>query len=147
MNASTLRAVALCLLLGLGAAAQASPTRLPIPPSAAELNLSPAQQLEWEALQADAIAMRQQLLSDVANNLPELEAALSSPNADLGLLAQHVQSQALYALWQTQPIRQRRLAFYQSLDPQQQAQVRTWLIGVVQRLERVIAAVQVLQAD
>ncbi len=146
MNARTFRALALSLLLAGSAVTQAMPARFPTPPSAAELNLSPQQQLEWEALQADAVALRQQLLVDLASNLPELEAALAAPDADLDLLAQHVQSQVLYALWQTQPIRQRRLAFYQSLDPQQQTQVRTWLIGVVQRLERVISAVQVLQA-
>ena len=115
--------------------------------SAQQLELSPAQQAEWEALQADAIELRRQLLEDVADNLPELEQALAAPDADLGLLAQHVQSQVLYALWQTQPIRERRLAFYESLNPEQQALVRDWLIAVVQRLERVVSAVQLLQAD
>jgi len=147
MSISTLRALVLGLAISCSAvAAQAGPMRFPQPPSAEQLNLSPQQQAEWEALQADAIKLRQQLLSDVANNLPELEAALAEPNADLGLVAQHVQSQLLYALWQTQPIRQRRLAFYESLNSEQQTLVRNWLIGVVQRLERVIAAVEVLQA-
>lgn len=127
----------------------AQATTLPIlnPPSAEQLQLSPAQAQEWAALQADAVALRRQLLADVAQDLPALEQALAAPDADLGLLAQHVQSQVLYALWQTQPIRERRLAFYESLDAAQQAQVRDWLIGVVQRLERLIEAAQVLQAE
>ena len=144
---TTLIAFAALVLSWTSAAAQASPARLPLPPSAQQLQLTPAQASEWEALQADAIGLRQQLLSDVAHNLPALEQALAAPDADLELLVQHLQSQVLYALWQTQPIRDRRLAFYQSLNAQQQTLVRDWLIAVVQRLQRVIAAVQVLQAE
>lgn len=148
MKRTVIRALLLGAVLSVGAInASAGPARFPQPPSAQQLELSPAQQAEWEALQADAIELRRQLLEDVADNLPELEQALAAPDADLGLLAQHVQSQVLYALWQTQPIRERRLAFYESLNPEQQALVRDWLIAVVQRLERVVSAVQLLQAD
>ncbi len=139
---ATLLAASLCL-----GSAQANTLPIFNPPSAEQLHLSPEQAQEWAALQADAIALRRQLLAEVAQDLPALEQALAAPDADLGLLAQHVQSQVLYALWQTQPIRERRLAFYESLDPDQQAQVRSWLIGVVQRLERLIEAAQVLQAQ
>jgi hypothetical protein len=126
--------------------AEAGPFRLMQPPTAAELKLSHAQQQEWEALQADARALRRQLLADLETSLPELEAALAEPEADLGLLSQHVQSQVLFALWQTQAIRQRRLAFYESLAPDQQARVRAWLVDVVRGVERLIAAARVLQA-
>jgi len=125
---------------------EAGPLRSMQPPSAAQLNLSPAQQVEWEALQTDARALRRQLLADLETSLPQLEAALAEPEADLGLLSQHVQSQVLFALWQSQSIRQRRLAFYESLAPDQQALVRAWLVDVVRGIERLIAAARVLQA-
>jgi len=126
--------------------AEAGPLRLMQPPSAGQLNLSPAQQLEWEALQTDARALRRQLLADLEASMPELEAALAEPEADLGLLSQHVQSQVLFALWKSQSIRQRRLEFYESLAPDQQALMRAWLVDAVRGIERLIAVARALQA-
>lgn len=133
------------LLTANPATVAAGPLQLLQPPDATQLMLSPAQQIEWEALQSDARSLRSQLLTDLEASLPELEAALAEPDADLGLLSQHVQSQLLFALWQTQSIRQRWLAFYESLSPTQQAEVRSWLVDAVRGIERIIAAARTLQ--
>ena len=49
------------------------------------------------------------------------------------------------ALLEQRQLRNRRLAFYESLDPAQQAQVRAFLIEVSERAERAIRAFEVLQ--
>lgn len=149
MSYSTLKAVVLVLALVLTsnpAPAQTPPSGFPLPPTASELQLTPAQTAEWLSIQADAKAFRQSLLAELATGLPALEADLAATDADLGVISQRVQSQLLYALWRSQPIRQRRMAFYQSLDPAQQATVHQWLVQVVDSLERVVAAAQVLSA-
>ena len=139
------------LLLALGltltaAPASALPAGIPSPPTAAELGLTSAQQSEWDAIRTDAIAFHQSLLVELASGLPALEAELNAPNADLEQISQRVQSQLLYAAWRSQPIRQRRMAFYQSLDPAQQTIVRDWLSQVVYRLQKLVSAAQLLSA-
>jgi hypothetical protein len=147
MSFHQLTGLLFALALALTAApASALPAGIPLPPSAAELGLTPAQQGEWEAIRSDALAFRQSLLEELALGLPALEADLSAPDADLGAISQRLQSQLLYAAWRSQPIRQRRLAFYQSLDPAQQMIVREWLAEVVNRLQRVVSATQLLSA-
>ena len=44
-------------------------------------------------------------------------------------------------------LRDRRLAFYDSLNPTQQAQVRAYLIAMAERAERAIRAFEVLQGS
>ncbi|MCB1588012.1 MAG: Spy/CpxP family protein refolding chaperone [Xanthomonadales bacterium] len=114
------------------------------PPTASELALTPEQATEWAAIQADAIAFRQSLLDELSAGLPVLADDLAATDADLPAIVQQLQSQALYALWRSQPIRQRRMDFYLSLTPAQQQQVRQWLIEVVHGLERVVAAADAL---
>ena len=44
-------------------------------------------------------------------------------------------------------LRERRLAFYASLNPQQQAQVREFLMVMIDRADRAIRAFEVLQGE
>lgn len=126
--------------------AQPLPTAIPLPPTATELQLTPAQTAEWQSIQNDAREFRQSLLIELTTGLPALEADLAATDADLADITQRIQSQVLYALWRSQPIRQRRMAFYHSLEPDQQAAVRAWLADVTASLQRVVAAAHVLSA-
>lgn len=115
------------------------------PPTAAELGLTAAQAAEWQAIQADAQALRQATLDQVKAELDQTQAALAEPDADLRAIGQEYQSIAFAALLEQRQLRNRRLAFYESLDPAQQAQVRAFLIEVSERAERAIRAFEVLQ--
>lgn len=134
----------LVLGLSLGNPLAAAIPVMPAAPTASELNLTPAQAAEWAAIQADARAFRQSLLDELATGLPLLAEDLAASDADLPAIGQQLQSQLLYALWRSQPIRQRRMAFYLQLDPAQQAQVRAWMVEVVHGLQRVVAAADAL---
>ena len=145
MFQSTFKAIVVTLALAANSvSAQPLPTAIPLPPTATELQLTAAQTAQWQSIQNDAREFRQSLLFELATGLPALEADLAASDADLAVITQRVQSQVLYALWRSQPIRQRRMAFYQSLNPEQQAAVRAWLADVTASLQRAVAAAQVL---
>lgn len=115
------------------------------PPTASELGLTAAQAAEWQAIQTDAQALRQATLDQVKAELDQTQAALAEPDADLGAIGQEYQAIALAALLEQRQLRNRRLDFYESLDPAQQAKVRAFLIEVSERAERAIRAFEVLQ--
>lgn len=142
--------LALALVAGIAGAGQAVAgpfINRPTPPSAAELGLDASQTAEWKAIQAEALALRQDTLMQVKLELAETRAALAEPGVDLRAIGQGYQSIALTALMEQRQLRDRRLAFYQQLNPQQQAQVREFLIEVTERAERAIRALEVLQGE
>jgi hypothetical protein len=142
--------LALALFAGLASAshAVAGPfLNRPIPPSASELGLDATQAAEWKAIQGDAQALRQDTLMLVKLELAQTREALAEPDADLRAIGQNYQSIALAALMEQRQLRDRRLAFYSELNPQQQAQVRQFLIEVTERAERAIRAFEVLQGE
>ncbi|GMU43012.1 MAG: Spy/CpxP family protein refolding chaperone [Xanthomonadales bacterium] len=146
MIRKTLLALALIAsLAGTGHAVAGSFLDRPTPPTAAELGLSPAQAAEWQAIQADAKALRSATLEQVKTELDRTQAALAEPDADLAAIGQEYQSIAFAALLEQRQLRNRRLAFYESLNPDQQARVRAFLIEVSERAERAIRAFEVLQ--
>lgn len=142
--------LALALVAGLASTghAVAGPFfNRPTPPTAAELGLSATQTGEWQAIQADAKALRESTLQSVQAELADTKSALASPNADLRAIGTGYQSIALTALMEQRQLRDRRLAFYDSLNPDQQAQVREYLIVMTERAERAIRAFEVLQGS
>ena len=148
MNRRTL--LALALVAGFASANQvvAGPFfNRPTPPSAVELGLDAAQTAEWQAIQADAMALRQDTLMHVKLELAQTRESLAEPDADLRAIGQDYQSIALTALMEQRQLRERRLAFYNGLNPQQQAEVREFLIDVTERTERAIRAFEVLQGE
>lgn len=116
----------------------------PTPPTASELGLDAEQAAEWQAIQTDAQALRQATLQQLKIELEHTQAALADPEADLAAIGQEYQAIALAALLEQRELRKRRLAFYDSLDPAQQAQVRAFLLELSERAERAIRAIEVL---
>jgi hypothetical protein len=97
--------------------------RRPLPAAAdaadrfAELGLTAAQAAEWQAIQADAQALRRATLDQVKAELDHTQAALAEPDADLGAIGQEYQAIALATLLEQRQLRNRRLAFYETLNP------------------------------
>jgi Spy/CpxP family protein refolding chaperone len=148
MIRNTLLALALVAsLAGAGHAVAGPFLNRPTPPSAAELGLDATQAAQWQAIQADARALHQDMLMQVKLELAETREALAEPDVDLRAIGQNYQSIALTVLMEQRQLRDRRLAFYNGLDPQQQAQVRAFLIEVTERAERAIRAFEVLQGE
>lgn len=117
------------------------------PPTAAELGLTAAQAAEWQAIAADAQSLRQATLDQVKAELDRTQVELSQADADLREIGREYQSIAFAALLEQRQLRDRRLAFYNGLNPQQQAQVRAFLLEVSERAERAIRAFEVLQGE
>ncbi len=142
--------LALALVAGLsgtGTAVAGPFFNRPTPPTTSELGLDATQAAQWQTIQADAQALRQDTLMHLKLELAQTREALAEPNADLRALGQDYQAIALTALMEQRQLRERRLAFYASLDPQQQAKVREFLIEVTERAERAIRAFEVLQGE
>lgn len=142
--------MALALVAGLSATSivTAGPLFGPQqPPSAAELGLNATQTAEWEAIQVDAKALRQTTLAEVESELGDAKQSLADPNADLRAVGAEFQAIAIGFLMEQRQLRDRRLAFYNGLNPSQQAQVREFLIGEIERAERAIRAFEVLRGE
>lgn len=114
-------------------------------PTAAELGLDASQTAAWNQIQAQTQTFRKTTLASIEAELAETKVALADPNVDLRAVGLDYQSIALNALTTQRQLREQRLAFYNNLNPGQQAQVRAFLIGVTERTERAIRAVEVLQ--
>jgi hypothetical protein len=130
------------LVAALAATAAVSAPRLPAradalqPPSAAELGLSGAHARQWDALRAESIALRRVGREDLIAGAGELRVLLDQSNPDLR--AFHVESQRKLDahLAEMRDLRERQLALYESLSPQEQARVRKVM---AQRLDRLAA--------
>lgn len=144
----TLLAITLGAGLTLAQTATAGPFfPRPTPPTAAELGLDANQTSEWNAIQADAKALRNKTLQIVEAELGDAKSSLETPNPDMRSIGLEFQSIALAFLMEQRLIRDRRLAFYNSLTPAQQLEVREYLIVQIERAERAIRAFETLQGD
>ena len=114
-------------------------------PSAAELALDAQQTAAWTQIQADTQSFRQNTLQAVKAELADTKMALTDPDVDLRAIGTDYQTIALNALMAQRQLRDRRLAFYDTLNLGQQAQVREFLIEGVERAERAIRAIEVFQ--
>ncbi|MCB1602086.1 MAG: Spy/CpxP family protein refolding chaperone [Lysobacterales bacterium] len=114
-------------------------------PSAQELGLDASQQAAWEQIQAQTLAFRKATLSSIEAELAETRVALADPDVDLRAIGADYQTIALTALMEQRQLRDQRLAFYDSLNPSQQAQVRGFLIQATEQAERALQAIAVLQ--
>jgi hypothetical protein len=148
MIRKTLMALALVAGITLAQGAAAGPFfGRPTPPTAAELGLNTEATGEWQAIQADAQALRSRTLKTVEAELGDAKETLATSNPDLRSVGLEFQSIALGFLMEQRQIRDRRLAFYNSLTPDQQLQVREFMIEQIERAERAIHAFEVLQGE
>lgn len=130
------------LCAALLATAAVSAPRLPArgdafqPPSAAELGLSTAHARQWDALRAESVALRRVGREDLIAGTDTLRALLDQPNPDLRAFQAESQRKVDAHMAEMRDLRERQLALYESLSPQEQARVRA---AMAQRLDRLAA--------
>lgn len=103
------------------------------PPTAAELGLSTAHAKQWDALRADAMALRQLGRVDLQGGVVELRALLDRPSADLRAFSDASQLKFDAHIAEARALRDRQLDLYESLSPDEQARVRA---AMAERLDR-----------
>jgi Spy/CpxP family protein refolding chaperone len=114
-------------------------------PSAEALGLTPAQAAEWKAIRVDAKALRSATLDQLEAELTEASIALQQPGADLPAVRSGVEAITEVFASERQQLKARRMAFYQSLSPEQQAKVRTWMAREAERTVALIRALRTLR--
>lgn len=107
-----------------------------LPPTAAELGLSTAHAKQWDALRADAIALRQVGRVDLQGGVVELRALLDRPSADLRAFSDASQLKFDAHIAEARALRDRQLDLYESLSPDEQARVRAAMAERLDRLSR-----------
>ncbi len=104
-----------------------------LPPTAAELGLSTAHAKQWDALRADAVALRQVGRIDLQGGAVELRTLLNQPSADLRAFSDASQLKFDAHIAEARALRDRQLDLYESLSPDEQARVRA---AMAERLDR-----------
>ncbi|GEM_PF-5851969 len=148
MKVRTLLFAAL-LATGLTAGAMAAlpPVRPFAPPSAAALGLGGAQASQWEALRQETAELRDTARRTLHDRIQRLESLLDEPAPDLRGFSREADQQIDAYLAAARRLHERRLAFYESLDPAAQAALRGALKARLQRAERLRNAFATLLHD
>ena len=107
-----------------------------LPPTAAELGLTKAHAKSWDALRADAVALRQIGRVDLQDGAEELRALLDRPSADLRAFSDASQRRFDAHIAEARALRDRQLDLYESLTPEEQARVRAAMAERLDRLSR-----------
>lgn len=104
-----------------------------LPPSAAQLKLTPAHAKQWDALRSEAAAMRQVGREDLRSGVTEFRTLLDQPAPDLRAFSNDAQRKFDAHLTEARALRERQLDLYESLTPDEQARVRK---AMAERLDR-----------
>jgi Spy/CpxP family protein refolding chaperone len=104
-----------------------------LPPTAAELGLSSAHAQSWDALRADAVALRQVGRDDLVVGMREFRSLLDRPSPDLRAFSAESQRKVDAHIAEARALRDRQLDLYESLSPDEQARVRA---AMAERLDR-----------
>ncbi len=104
-----------------------------LPPTATELGLTSAHAQQWDALRADAVAMRQVGRDDLVAGMSEFRTLLDQSSPDLRAFSRESQRKVDAHMAEARALRDRQLDLYESLSPSEQARVRA---AMAQRLDR-----------
>ncbi len=104
-----------------------------LPPTAAELGISSTHARQWDALRADAVALRQVGRDDLLGGISELRSLLDQSSPDLRAFSRESQRMVDAHMAEARALRDRQLDLYESLSPDEQARVRA---AMAQRLDR-----------
>jgi len=124
------------------------PHRLPFaPPTSAELGLAGASATQWDGLRQETIALRNSVREQVKERSGQFAGMLDQTQPDLRGFTHTVQHEVDTTLAQARSLQERKLDFYDSLPPAQQAQVRVAMKAELERAQRLRAAVLTLLQD
>ena len=104
-----------------------------LPPTAAELGISSTHARQWDALRADAVALRQVGRDDLLGGISEFRSLLDQSSPDLRAFSRESQRMVDAHMAEARALRDRQLDLYESLSPDEQARVRA---AMAQRLDR-----------
>ena len=104
-----------------------------LPPTAAELGISNTHARQWDALRADAVALRQVGRDDLIGGISEFRSLLDQSSPDLRAFSRESQRMVDAHMAEARALRDRQLDLYESLSPDEQARVRA---AMAQRLDR-----------
>lgn len=110
-------------------------------PSAQSLHLDTRQTQTFNDLQARQRAFRQAAYAAIGDLLVDAHSELASNAGDLPALSAEVDRTLVALVAEQHSLKSQRMAFYQSLDSEQQAAVQQALLQRVERLQRLHAAV------
>lgn len=102
-----------------------------------ELALSPTQELEFVALQAQAAQTLDAVRASVQTVRNRLATELTQPQPNLRAVAQLAEQERALVLQQLTALREQRLAFYEDLSPTQQAVIHRELQDLLARFDRI----------
>jgi hypothetical protein len=104
-----------------------------LPPTAAELGISSTHARQWDALRADAVALRQVGREDLIVGIREFRSLLDQSSPDLRAFSRESQRMVDAHMAEARALRDRQLDLYESLSPDEQARVRA---AMAERLDR-----------
>ena len=107
-----------------------------LPPTAAELGLTKAHAKSWDALRADAVALRQLGRDDLQDGFGAFRNLLDQPSPDLRGFSEESQRKVDAHMAEARALRDRQLDLYESLSPDEKARVRAAMAQRIDRLSR-----------
>lgn len=103
--------------------------------------LTPAQQATLDELRRTTWAQHRAVHAEVGALIDSAHQELERPDADLAALSTQAEASLVPLVLDARARRAERLAFYDSLAPEQQAQVRDWMKQRLARVERLHAVI------
>jgi hypothetical protein len=133
--------IAICILAGATFAAYAAVehARPFAPPTAAELGLSGTYVVQWNDLREQTLSLRDSARGAVRQRIQHLDELLATAAPDLDAFDREAQQATDSYIAQARALKAKKLAFYDSLPAQQQAQVRLVLRNRLERLQQLPA--------
>jgi uncharacterized membrane protein len=101
----------------------------------AALHLSPTQEIAWQALQNEQRELFRQGREQLNDAAAIARIELAEPDADLAGLAASLETEVDLWMADQRALRARKLAFYETLSPEQQAVLRDELVRRIERAE------------
>jgi hypothetical protein len=105
------------------------------PPTAAELGLSGAYVTQWNDLRSQTLSLRGAARGSALQRITRLRELLATSNPDLDAFNRDAEHAGDDFLAKERALKAKKIAFYHSLPPAQQAQVRKVLADRLERLQ------------
>jgi Spy/CpxP family protein refolding chaperone len=110
------------------------------PPTADQLGLAGADAAQWTALRDATIDLRDSARATAQHEIDTLRALLASDAPDLDAFDREIEQAIDRHAAAARALRQRKLAFYDRLAPDQQAKLRAAMLDRLNRIDRLRSA-------
>lgn len=114
--------------------------RTAAPPTAEEIGLAGAAATQWTTLRDQSIDLRDSARATALHEIDKLRTLLAADAPDLDAFDREIEQAIDSHTAAARALRQRKLAFYDGLAPDQKARVRAAMLERLDRLERLRSA-------